>query len=400
MSLMQIQMRREPQSGITIFELGFRPFFLGAGAFAVVSMCAWSVFYFGVVPFDAGRISALQWHAHEMLYGYTFAVIVGFLLTAVTNWTGVWTLKGGWLAGLFLFWCAARVLMLFGARFINCAALTDILFGVGIFVAIAHPIVRVRQWGQAGILVKIALLLGGNVLFYLAALGVLERGAEVAIYGALYVVLGLLLAIGSRVVPSFITNGVDGQVELRNPSWVNGVSMGLLVVFFVNQLWMTSVAAAALTGAFLFVINSYRLACWYTRGIWRVPLLWGLYLAFVAIDVGFLLEVIAALSGVSRSLAVHAYTVGGIGLATLSMMSRVTLGHTGRMISNPPVATRWSFGVLLVGVICRVLAPILFPSQYPFWILSAQAAWIFAFVLFLGSYGGMLIRARIDGRAG
>ena len=154
-----------------LFDLGFRPFFLGAALFAVLSITVWIASYLTGFSLQIKSISAMQWHAHEMLYGYGLAVIAGFLLTAVKNWTGMQTLHGKPLIGLFALWASARLLMLTGTSFLLLAALLDLLFGLILLVAVCSPIVKARQWKQLAAVSKLLLIIVGNTLFYLGAAG-------------------------------------------------------------------------------------------------------------------------------------------------------------------------------------------------------------------------------------
>ncbi|MCK5498170.1 MAG: NnrS family protein, partial [Gammaproteobacteria bacterium] len=153
-----------PSSDFGLFNLGFRPFFLGASLFSIVSVLLWMGVYALQVPLQITGINMYQWHAHEMIYGYSLAVISGFLLTAVKNWTGEQTLYGPGLFGLFMLWAMARISFLFGTSFIFIAAFFDMLFLFCLISAIAYPIVKIRQWRQIGILTKLILLTIGNGL--------------------------------------------------------------------------------------------------------------------------------------------------------------------------------------------------------------------------------------------
>lgn len=395
-----VQIHKKPAVADTpaLFNLGFRPFFLGAAIFACVSIAVWSALYFGRLQLPLGRLSTYQWHSHEMIYGYALAVVAGFLLTAVSNWTGIKTVHGILLAGLWGAWIAARAAFLCGVTLLPLAAAADLIFCLGLLIAVAIPIVKSKQWKQAGILSKLVLFTAGNAYFYLGGFGVCADGARVAVYGGLYLIVALMLTIGSRVMPAFIQNGVDSPVEIPNTSRIAALSMVLFLPFFVNELFVENVSARIALSLALFTLNGLRLMRWHTPGIWRKPLLWSLFLAFVCVDAGFLLLAASALGGVSPYLAVHAFAFGGIGLATLSMMSRVTLGHTGRSIRVPPKIISYAAAVLAGGALIRVVVPLVAPGAYGDWILLAQLSWIAAFSLFLVAHARMLLRARVDGR--
>jgi len=222
-----------PSSNFALFNLGFRPFFLGASVFSVVSVFLWMGVFVFQLPLQFKGINMYQWHAHEMVYGYSVAVISGFLLTAVKNWTGEQTLYGPGLCGLFLIWVVARILFLFGTSFIFIAAFFDMLFMLCLISAIAYPIVKTRQWRQTGILAKLILLTIGNGLFYLGAAGMIEQGIYWGIYGGLLLIIGLILTLGRRVIPFFIEGGVSYPVHLVNYKWIDRSSLVLLLAFFI-----------------------------------------------------------------------------------------------------------------------------------------------------------------------
>lgn len=381
--------------------LGFRPFFLGAGAFAVVAMAIWyAVFTLGH-PLPAAGLAPIVWHAHEMLFGYAMAVVAGFLLTAVRNWTGLQTPRGRVLLALFACWFAARVLFAVGgAAALPWAGALDLAFGVSLCVAITRPIVRAKQWHNLAVSGKVLLLVFANLLFLLGATGRLEQGAFWGLYSALYVLLALVFTLARRVIPFFIERGVGYPVTLRNRRWVDIASLALLVVFWLADLVRPDGAVVALTAGVLLALHLIRLRDWHTPGIWHKPLLWVLYLAYVALIAGFGLKAAVYLFDISPYLAVHAFAVGGIGLMTLGMMTRVALGHTGRDLMNPPDALRWLFALVLAAAVVRVALPLVDIGHYRLWIAASQWLWIAAFAGFVLLYFPILTRPRVDGREG
>ncbi|HYG33061.1 MAG TPA: NnrS family protein [Methylophilaceae bacterium] len=390
----------QPASRFALWNLGFRPFFLFAGILAVVSMALWMHIYTFNLPFATTGISVYQWHAHEMIYGFSVAVIAGFLLTAVQNWTGRPTASGKALIGLVLLWAVARVAMMFGDRFIAIAGVFDMLFMLGLMIAVAMPIVEAKQWKQLGVLSKLVLLMLGNLSFYLGALGMLLPGTYWGIYGGLLLVIGLILTITRRVVPFFIERGVGYEVQLYNAKWLDIVSFVLFALFFVAELFLALPGLVFVLAGALFIVTSVRLYGWHTAGIWKKPLLWSLFVALLFIDLGFLMFAINIVIDVPRLLAIHAFAVGGIGLITLAMMSRVSLGHTGRDIGNPPLVVSIACLCLIAAALFRVVVPLFAMDQYPMWIMISQILWMIAFTLFVIRYLPILIRPRADGRPG
>ncbi len=384
-----------------LFGLGFRPFFLGAAIFAVVTTAIWmGIYVFGwtIQPYEA---PPAIWHGHEMVFGYAVCVIAGFILTAVKNWTGIQTLQGPPLALLFLLWVLARLTPLFvGAPWYGLAAVPDIMFMLFLVFAVASPIVRSGNFRNLVPVFALLLLLFSNAVFYLGLFGVLANGMYVGLYSGLYLVLALIFVIGRRVIPLFIKNGVGYSVELTNRKWVDITGLLLFFLFWVTDLFVQSRTPAAITAGLLFLVHALRLSGWHTPGIWRKPLLWILFVAYGAFVAGFLLRFLTVFFDVSVYLSLHAFAYGGVGLMTIGMMSRVSLGHTGRSIASPPGPLIWVFGVLFSGAVVRVFLPLLSPSHYVLWIGISQALWITSFLIFTVIYAPVLLRPRIDGRSG
>lgn len=385
---------------LALFNLGFRPFFLGAGVFAVLSVALWMAVYVYRIEWTTDGLTSFQWHAHEMIYGYSLAVIAGFLLTAVKNWTGLQTVHGRPLACLFLSWVMARLLSLPGTDLIRFAGIFDIVFALMLCLATMYPIVQARNWRQLGILSKMLLLAAGNLCFYMGLSGFLEQGIYWSLYGGLYLVISLVLTVGNRVLPFFIERGVGYRVELYHAGWLTGASLLLFAVFFVAEIFLQNAALSSLAASGLFITTTLRLIGWHTPGIWKKPLIWCLYLSFGFIALGFLLFALSGFTGVTKLIAVHLLAYGGIGLMTLGMMARVALGHTGRDIHRPPKAVIVAFYVLICGAVVRTGLPLLDPRHYVAWIALSQVLWITAFLLFLSSYRSILIQPRIDGQFG
>ncbi len=395
---MQISEAQAAQNSgrFALFELGFRPFFLGAGIFAVCTIALWAGIYLYGVPITLHSMSSFQWHAHEMIYGYSIAVIAGFLLTAVKNWTGISTISGASLAALFALWLMARISFASGGSFVGVAAGLEALFSVVLIIVASRPIIMARQWQQMAIVSKLGLVLGLNMLFYAGLFGWVENGLFWGIYGGLYLVLGLILTMGRRVVPFFIEQGVGYRVTLFNSKWLDIPGLLFFVSFFVSELFFDHPAVSAYLALALFAVNAIRLIGWHTVGIWKKSLLWSIYLSFWFITSGFLLFAASYWLGVSSYLSIHAFTYGGVGLITIGMMSRVSLGHTGRQVTQPPKVIAFAFGFLLLGAVLRVFVPLFNMSSYKIWIGSSMLLWIVAFLIFVVTYAPILIKPRVE----
>lgn len=400
---MQIPIKPSNQAAVkqlALFNLGFRPFFLGASLFAILSIAVWMLVYFSYFSISVERISISQWHAHEMLYGYSMAVVAGFLLTAVKNWTGLPTLFGKPLMLLFLLWSAARVLFLFGAKLLPWVAILDLLFGLMLIVAITLPIVKAKQWKQLAVVSKVTLLWIGNIVFYLGGLGLLTHGMQYAINGAVLLFISLILMMGRRVIPFFIERGTDTKVQLTQYQWLDLSILGLFVALFINAMVFNIAGLTTLFAWSLFALNGYRLCNWHISGIWRVPLLWSLYVSAWLINLGFFFYGLPSQHRGLSILTLHIFTIGGIGLMTLSMMSRVALGHTGRDIKNP---SRWiglAFVLLIASVLFRAIVPMFTAHFYMGWVMMASILWIISFAIFACIYTPILLKSRIDGAFG
>jgi uncharacterized protein involved in response to NO len=383
---------------VAVLQLGFRPFFLGASVFAVLSVLIWTGLYSLGWNFQPNGLSPVLWHAHEMIYGYSMAVVAGFLLTAVRNWTGVQTLHGYPLLILFLLWAAARILPFTqGLVSLQLMAIVDIVFIALLVIAVSYPVVKVRQWRQIGIISKLFLLLLSNSVFYLGVEGVLADGVRWGLYSGLYLLLALIFTVGRRVIPFFIEKGLGDSVQPRNWRWLDVASLVLFLAFWIVDVFVSLPGVAAVLAGLLAILHAVRLVGWYAGGIWANPLLWVLFLGYASVIVGFVLKVATFSFGVSPHLSVHAFAFGGIAMLTLGMMARVSLGHTGRSVLEPPSQLAAVFVLLYLGAVIRVGLPLIAPRHASLWITLSQLCWIVSFSSFVYVYTPILLRPRIDG---
>ena len=379
-----------------LFNLGFRPFFLLAGIYALVTILIWGGVYVYGWPAPNLPLLPMHWHAHEMIYGYGMAVAAGFLLTAVRNWTRLDTLHGYPLAGLTALWLSARVIGWLIPAQILPMALLDLLFDLWLIIAIFTPILRAKQYRQIGIASKLVLLLLSNLCFYLGISGVLEQGIVWGLYSGLYVLLALVFSMARRVLPFFIEQGAGYPVKLKNWVWIDRSVIYVFVLFLIADVFWRNVAVTAALAGLLFTIHAMRLAGWYTNGIWKKPLLWVLYTGYAGAIFGFLLKTLAPFVSLPPSLALHAFALGGIGMITAGMMARISLAHTGRDIRHHSCWLSPIFISLLVAYVARVLLPMIASGHYLLWLAVAQAAWLIAFALFVWVYSPILITTRVD----
>ncbi len=375
---------------------GFRVFFMAAGLVAVISMVLWGVFFHTTLL--TSQIDTVIWHAHEMIFAYAMAVIVGFLLTAVQNWTGIQTLIGKPLLALFALWASARFLPFVADKYLLFQAIIDISFLLFSLIAIAYPIIKTKQWKHIGVIAKLLFMVIAHSLFYLGLLGFVEQGVTWGLYLGFYLILSLILMMIRRLIPFFIERGLGLDYELKNSKFLDVLSLILMVVYIPVEVFFNTPISTVIA-TLLIVIHSIRLIYWYHPKIWTKPLLWGLYLAYGLLILGFGFKVLSYFIILPPHLDVHSFAFG-IGLITISMMSRVSLGHTGNNVFNPPKQLNIIFILLLLSFIFRIIFPMLSMAYYSEWILVAQVFWISAFTWFLWIYAPMFFKARIDGKFG
>ena len=370
-------------------SIGFRPFYLGAAAFAALAVPAWMIAYFGSAPYLLPP-APLTWHAHEMVFGFAPAVIVGFLLTAVRNWTGQPTPSGAALAGLFGLWLAGRIAMLIDTGWIGLV--TEVSFLPVAAVTVALPVWRARNHRNAFVVALLTLLALGNLAYQAAARGLLTAVSPfMATTLALDLVLILLIVIAGRVIPAFSANAIPG-LEPRRLAAIEVLAIGAPVVLFVVDALEPSGNSALLTGILwaAAVIHVARLASWQPWRTWRDPLLLALPLAYVWIPVHLLLRT------EWQALATHALTVGAMASLMLAMMTRSALGHTGRPL-RAGAAELVMFAAIHAAALCRVLGPLTTSTATRTWLLAAAGLWVLAFGAFAVAYFPILTRPRVDG---
>ncbi|MDA8128793.1 MAG: NnrS family protein [Betaproteobacteria bacterium] len=387
--------QRRPLTGWAPFALGFRPFFLAAGVYAVVLMALWLLVLRGVlVP---GELPPPAWHGHEMVFGFAVAVIAGFLLTAAQNWTGIRTVSGRPLAALFLLWLAGRLAFLVPGLPVWLVAALDLAFLPVLALALAVPILRVRQLHNYPFPFLLLVLAAANALAHAETLGIVHEG-RTGLHLAVYAIVAMITLMGGRVIPSFTDNKLHTRARRWKP--IEKLLPAATVIALVAALVAPNSPVTALLAAVTASMHAIRLGGWYTPKVWTVSLLWILHLGYAWIALGFaLLAVSAAGWSAAAGPALHAFTVGAIGTLTLGMMARVSLGHTGRPLEPPPVMTL-AFVAINLAALIRVALPLAFPAAYASVLDAAGLVWIAAFGLFAWRYGPMLLRPRVDGKPG
>ena len=385
-----------PPRGLAPFALGFRPFFLAAGIWAVLLMAVWMLVLLGRL--DLGAWPPMVWHGHEMVFGFAVAVIAGFLLTAAQNWTGIRTPSGAPLAALFLLWLAGRLGFLIPGLPATLVALVDLAFLPLLAAALALPILKARQLHNYPFPVMLLALAAANALVHLEVLGWTASTASLGLHLAVYVVVTMIVVMGGRVIPSF----TDNKLGSRARRWpvIERLVLPSTLAALLASLLAPDLLFTALLAALAALVHWVRLAGWYTRKYWSVPLLWVLHLGYAWIALGFALLALSAagFEGAAGS-ALHAFTAGGIGVLTLGMMARVSLGHTGRLLEAVPLMTL-AFIEVGFAALLRVAIPLFFPQSHAAAMTASGLLWMVGFGLFAVVYAPMLLRPRVDGKPG
>ena len=385
---------------VPLFRLAFRPFFWFSAAFGAISIALWAMAYSGHLVFSPYGGSYF-WHLHEMLFGFTAGVIVGFLLTAVQNWTGVTSVKGVPLVLLFLLWLCARVMMFFPDAFsVLSIAIIDVMFLPAAALAFARPIIKVRLWRNLFFIPILLTLSVLNGLTHLSLAGVVAISVSSMGYLTVLLISLIMCVMGGRVFPMFTANGT-GTERVVPIAILEKLSIGAVLVSVIATLEFLKVPAVVLGLIYCFTgaINLIRALRWRIWVTGSTPLVWSLHLSYWFVCLGYgLLGLNQFQLLASASTALHAITVGGIGFMILSMISRVSLGHTGRRIAVGYTMTI-ALVLMLLSVVSRVALPFLL-SDYALAIQLSAALWVMAFGLFVVRYAPVVFRARVDGRPG
>ncbi|MCH7420064.1 NnrS family protein [Pseudomonas mosselii] len=380
-----------------LWALGFRPFFLGGSLFALLALLLWAGELAGALQLNpAGGM--LAWHRHEMLFGFAVAIVAGFLLTAVQNWSGIPGLSGRPLQGLFLLWLLGRVswflplpawlLVLIEGTFLPLVAL-----------ALARPIVQRRLRNNYPIVALVLLIAACQWLTLAGGLQDNELWQRRGVLAGLWLVAAMMSVIGGRVIPFFTRRGLGNMSPAPARPWLDRACLlGSVVLPLTYVLGFNDAPQPPMTLLFatLAVLHGVRLVLWHDRGLWRVPLLWSLHLAYAWLIPACLgLALWHAGVAINPSLAAHALTVGAMTGLIVAMMARVSLGHTGRPLAVPR-SIGWAFALIQLSALARVVVTPFTPLGLGVSVLFGSAA----LLLFLRHYLPILLRLRVDGMPG
>ena len=380
--------------GTALWNLGFRPFFLMAGSFAALGILLWIAQLAGLT--GTGIYAGPQWHAHEMIFGYAFAVIVGFLFTAVRNWTGRPTPSGRTLMGIAAVWLAGRVLAL--TPWYALAAVTDAIFAIAAAAGIAVPLLKSGNRRNYFFVVLLIGLGMADFAFWLGFSGMIAIDVNRWLRVALDLVLFVMVVVGGRVIPMFTGNAVAGASPKRVP-WLEKIALGSVIAMIgADAAVLPGSALAALAGVAA-VAHAARLLLWQPWGTLARPILWILHASYGWIVAHLALRCLAAVDLVPTSIAAHALTVGAIGGLTLGMMTRVARGHTGLPLATS-TAELLAYAGIQLAAFSRVFVPLIMPQWHLAAVVGSGLAWSAAFTIFTVAFWPVLVRPRVDGRFG
>jgi uncharacterized protein involved in response to NO len=392
--------QKPANSSPVFFALGFRPFYLLAGIFALLALPMWIASYTGMLQWP-GHMQGMYWHIHEMIFGFAPAVMAGFLLTAVRNWTGLPTPAGGKLAALVSLWVAARVLNFTGPSLV--AMVVDVAFLPMLGLSIAIPIWRSNNRRNIKVLAVLAVLALANLVWHLASMGVLMPYLmNVSYITAIDMITILMAIVGGRVIPAFTGNAIPGS-KPRHLKWLEVIALGSLVLIVLTDLvstwhqisprfWLVLLTIAALA-------HFARLSLWQPFKTQRNALLLMLPMAYLWIPVSLLLRAASQVSDLSPAAATHALTIGAMSSLMMAMMTRSALGHSGRALTASWVELS-AFWLLQATAVVRVVATMLPMVFYRNAMFVSAIFWTLAFAIFVGGYWKVLTQPRVDGKPG
>ncbi|MBE7417605.1 MAG: NnrS family protein [Ideonella sp.] len=381
--------------GWPLLRLGFRPFYLGATAFAALAVPVWVAMFLGWVDLRL-TVSPLLWHAHEMLFGFAAAVVVGFLLTAGKAWTGLPTPRGPWLGALAVLWLAARLSALV-APYPVYAALDVALIPL-VAVVLVDVLVRARSWRNLPLAAIVLLLTLANASFHLAVIGTIDVAPLRPLFAALALIVMIECVIAGRVIPAFTVNATPGlRLRLRRPLEAATLALSALALaawVFVppGPLGAATFAAAALAQ----LLRQLQWRPWVTRGR---PILWILHAAYVWIPIGFALLATAQLALLAESAGVHALAVGATSALIIGMVTRTARGHTGRPLQVSRLEVL-AYVLVLTAAAVRVGVPLVAPQHLAASLIGAAVAWSTAFGIYIFVFAPWLVSTRLDGKDG
>ena len=385
--------------GWPVFRLGFRPFYLAAAAFALLAIPLWVALFLGHLTL-ATAVPPLLWHAHEMLFGFAIAVILGFLLTAVKAWTGLATPRGASLGALALLWLAARVAAITGPYAVY--AVLDLSLLPLVAAVLTRLLLQAGNRRNLPLAAMLMLLALANGAFHLSVVGTLAISPLTPLYAALSLITMIESVIAGRVIPAFTMSATPGLKLNVRPS-VERAALGFTALALL--LWVLAPATVVwnTVGGLAFslaaVAHVLRLLQWRPAITRHRPILWILHLSYAWIPLGLTLLAAAQFGWIAVSAGVHALAIGATAGLIIGMITRTARGHTGRklQVSRPEIA---AYGLVMIAAAVRVLLPLAVPQWLPIALVVAAVAWTTAFAIYLFIYTPWLLKTRFDGKDG
>lgn len=405
--MLNITDMEQEQKKLPIFRLAFRSFFLFGSLFSIIALLLWALFLHNPALFSINPQLYWQpyggwlwWHGHEMLFGFSAAIIIGFLLTAVQNWSGIPGLSGWPLVMLFGVWILGRLLMLFPVIPPVMIALMDTLFIPLSAFLLSRPIIAAKLWRNLMFIPLLLLLAWTNGHSHYRLIGG-DAQSLPDTQATILIVTLIIVVMGGRVIP-FFTSSATNTTKPQTIFILEALSIGSLGLAMLYTLITAKLGVEPILG-FLFLVatiaNAIRISRWQTMLTLNNPLLWSLHLSYLLIILSLgLFSAFHFGLEIPLSAPLHGLTIGGIGLMVLAMISRVSLGHTGRTLQVGSLIT-FGYIALALSAIVRVIAPLLTSPSSSLYVVSA-ACWIFGYLAFVIIYWPILTKPRADGRPG
>ena len=375
---------------------GFRPFFLLGALYSACMIVIWGGFYADYISPPSVISDPIFWHAHEMIYGFSMAIVAGFLLTAVANWTGGAPARQGHLAALCCIWGVGRFVMNVDLGLpVWMVAVLDGSFLPALAVTLAIPLLHSRNKRNFIFLGLLTILCVCDLMFFF-----LEDMRP--LYVALFVILTMVSLIGGRIIPAFTVSALryyGHSVRSYDQTFLDIAALiSLLLVMVALAFWGSDHYGLGVCAAVSSLIHAARLRGYHTAKTFVDPMLWILHAGYIWLIIGLGLVSLSAFGVVVFSTALHALTVGTIGSMTIGMMCRVALGHTGRNIRADSTMT-FMFGAMQFAAIIRVFGPLFFPDSSHHAIIGSATLWSGIFFLYVLKFMPILKSVRPDGQA-
>lgn len=391
----EVKASTQTLAGWPVFRLGFRPFYIGGALLSALIVPLWVAMFLGHLQFNP-VVAPLLWHAHEMLFGFAVAIIVGFLMTAGKAWTGLPTPRGPALAALALLWLVARLSALAGPYAVY--AVLDLALLPVVAAILVNILLRSRNHRNLPLALILALLAGANLCFHLAVMGIMQVPVITPLYASLGLIVLIECVMAGRVIPSFTMNATPGMKVVANV-WVERVTLGTTGVGLALWVFAPAGVPGLIVLSLAAALHARRLLTWRPAVTAGRPILWILHASYAWFPIGFALLALSQIGVVAVSAGVHALAVGATGGLIIGMVTRTARGHTGRpLVASRPEVLAYALVMSAAGV--RVLLPLISPALTVAALIVAAVAWGAAFLIYLWQFTPWLVSSRLDGKDG